>query len=67
MYFIDVALNGLNYNEKDCVIDKDEISYDDCSSSFYISEVADGCVSCVEWVACDVDDEVVQREPLNAF
>ena len=59
MYFVDVALNSLNYNKKDSMVDKDEISYDYCSRSFYIGEVAYGCISGVEWVACDIDDEVV--------
>ena len=67
MYFVDVALNGLNYNEKDSMIDKYQISYNNCSSSLYICEVADCCIGGVEWVTCDVDDEVIQREPLYAF
>jgi hypothetical protein len=58
-YFINKALNGLNEDHEETVIDEDQVSDDDSPCSFDISEVADGGVDGVESVAGNVQDEVV--------
>ena len=48
------------------MVDKDEVSHDHGACSLDVGEEAHTRVYCVERVACNVEDQIVQGESLNA-
>ena len=65
-YLIDAALDDLDGDHGNCMVDENQICDDDCSCSFDGGEVAKGGVGGVEGVSGDVEDEIVEGESLDA-
>ena len=64
-YFVDAALDAADCDHKHGVADEDEVEEDDCACSLDGGEVAEGGVGGVAGPARHIDEDVVEREPLD--
>lgn len=65
-HLIDAALDDFNNDHHDGMVDKNKVSYYDCSCSFYVCEVASSWVYCIKGVSCDIEYQIVKREAFHS-